>query len=259
MREPTAMASEALRWNVLEQGSGRVDRDGGALRLTMAPTGDRVYSNAQIGDPRSRRRWSPPLTLTLRARFNAPRDRLRGTAGFGFWNSALSPGQQGLHLPRAAWFFLGAPPYDVPLALAVPGQGFKAMTIDAGRPGFYALLPFAPLGFLLMRVPALYRRLWPIAQRAMAESEANLAEVGLADWHTYRLRWEPDQVTFAVDGRTVLVTPAAPRGPLSFVAWIDNAYAIATPRGQFAMGLVPTSDPEWLELESLEITEQAKP
>lgn len=244
-----------LTWQVLEEGTGRVEHIGEAVRLVLRPATDHTYCNAQIGDPRGHRRWSPPLRLSVRARFSHPFPGLRGTAGFGFWNTALSPRIKGIRPPQAVWYFLGAPPYNVPLAMGVPGHGFKAMVIDTCRPPFYALLPFAPFAIPLMRIPALYRRLWPIAQRAMAESEAVLSNLDLADWHAYTFHWQANRVTFAVDGSVVHETPAAPDTHLDFVAWIDNAYAVATPQGHFAMGKVHTEQTEWLELESLTIAE----
>jgi hypothetical protein len=139
--------------------------------------------------------------------------------------------------------------------MGVPGSGFKAMVIDAARLPFFALLPLLPVGIFLMRVPLLYRLFWPLAQRAMGESEASLDHLGLADWHTYALTWASDRVTFTVDGTVVHAAPSAPPGPLSFVAWMDNAFAIATPQGRFAMGEVRTFHTQWLELEMLVLDE----
>lgn len=246
-----------LVWTVFQEGTGRVENTGERLRLLLPPSPGAIYCNAQIGDlPPAR--WRPPLRFSVRARFNQRGEQLRGTAGFGFWNYALSPGLRGIHPPQAVWYFFGAPPYNVPLCPGVPGHGFKAMAIDACRLPFYLLLPFLPVGVLLMRVPLLYRLLWPIAQRAMKESEAALGQLDLAGWHQYEFDWGIDRVTFTVDGKVVHVAPYAPDGPLCFVAWIDNAYAIATPQGQFAMGKVETTTMEWLELETLCIKVHAR-
>lgn len=241
------------RRRIIERGWARVEpRPHGAL-LTRQMASEREYSNAEIGDGVGRFPWRPPLTMTLRARFSHPTSELRGTAGFGFWNAAIGPGSYSLRPPRAVWFFFGSPPYDVPLALDVPGHGFKAATLDAGRPGFFTLLPTAPVGVLLMRVPWLYRRLWPIAQRAIGANESLLDDLDLTVWHSYGLRWERQRVSFSVDERTVLVSPASPAGPLTFVAWIDNAYAIATPQGRFRIGLVTEPRAQWLEVDQIEI------
>ncbi len=235
----------------VEQGRGQVIVEQSVVRLVRSGATADLYSNAQISDRPGRDGWRPPLTLALRARFSHPVDQLRGTAGFGFWNDFLAPGRWGVRRPRAVWFFFGGPPHDVPLALDVPGGGFKAAVLDAGRLAFVALAPAAPLGFLLMRVPLLYRRLWPIAQRALGVAEASLSELDLTVPHAYALHWRQERATFAVDGRTVLVAPTAPAGPLRFVAWIDNAYAIATPRGRFRVGLIDAPESQSLELAAL--------
>jgi hypothetical protein len=51
-----------------------------------------------------------------------------------------------------------------------------------------------------------------------------------------------------VDGAEVLRAPNPPRGPLGFVAWVDNQYAIATPEGRFGFGVVQTPEPQWMDL-----------
>jgi hypothetical protein len=193
--------------------------------------------------------------MTVRARFSHAHDQLRGTSGFGFWNAALSPGSARLRLPRTAWFFASGPPHDVALALDVPGSGFKAAVLDAQRAGFLALLPTAPIGFLMMRVSALYRALWPIAQSALGVSEVDLDTIDLRETHDYSLRWEPRKVSFAIDGSTVLQTTSSPGWPLHFVAWIDNAYAVATPTGHFQFGLVATNEPQWIEIDRLDVSQ----
>jgi hypothetical protein len=78
-------------------------------------------------------------------------------------------------------------------------------------------------------------------------------ETNLTEWHTYTLEWLPDSARFAVDGVAALAALDPPRGPLGFVAWVDNQYAIATPRGAFGFGTLDNS-PEWLELDWLRIT-----
>ncbi len=248
----------ADRWQVTRSGHARVQRTPRALTLTVNPAPLAVYSNAQITDydyQTFRFRWSPPLRLILRARATAAAGQLRGTAGFGFWNHPFSRDVTvRLRLPQAAWFFFASPPGDMRLALDVPGSGWKAATIDTRRWPFLALLPTAPIGFLLMRIPALYRRLWPIGQRAIGVSERLLDSALLADWHTYTLDWRPDGMTFAVDGSIVHMASHAPCGSLGFIAWIDNQYAVVTPQGRFRFGLVPVEREQALLLESVQIT-----
>ena len=235
----------------VEQGGGRVIRSEGLIRLVRPAVDAERYANAEVADGYLSRR--PPLAVRLRARFSHPASAVKGTAGFGLWNASISPGQVRPHLPRAAWYFFSSPPHDVPLAAGVSGSGPKAAVLDAGRPPFFVLAPFALPGVAVMRVPALYRRLWPFAQWAIGADEAPLSTLDLTDWHEYALDWRADRAAFRVDGRLTMTTPRAPRGPLSFVAWFDNAYAIADPRGRFAIGTVEAPEEQWLEVDGLEI------
>lgn len=236
----------------LQQGSGQVQH-GDAIRLLRQSTTQEQYSNAQIDDYRGGGlQHRAPLKLIIRATFSHPIDQLKGTAGFGFWNAPFAPGSRRLRFPKATWFFFGSPPLNLPLALDVPGNGFKAATLDATHWPFFALLPTAPLGFLLMRIPPLYRRLWPIAQRAIRASEMPLT-LDITQPHTYQLDWRRDDVVFSIDGATVHHSRYSPTGSMGFVAWIDNQYAIVTPQGNFGWGLVEESAPQWIEIEDLRI------
>lgn len=238
-------------------GAAQVEHDAGVTYLRLADASRAAYSNAQLDDyagrPRRAFPWRPPLRLTVRARFSHPAGALKGTAGFGFWNNPLPPGMRGLpRLPRAVWFFYSSPPSNMALAMGVPGPGWKAATFNAMQPTFYALAPFAPLGALLMRVPALYRALWPLGQRAIGLSEA-LLPVAMDEWHTYTLEWRPARATFFVDGALVHAAPCAPPGPLGFVTWLDNQYAIVTPQGRLGFGFLDAPGAQWLALESVQI------
>jgi hypothetical protein len=227
-------------------GTGTVEPTEAGLRLSLPAATAKIYSDAQIDDYGSSRQfaWRPPLRLAIRARFSP--GRIVGTAGFGLWNNPFTPLGGIPALPRAAWFFYAAPPSDMALALDVPGYGWKAACIDATRPAAIAWAPLAPIVILLNQAPALYRRVWPRAQKALGISEASL-DVTMSDWHAYELHWQSDNVTFWVDGKQVLAG-RAPRGPMGFVAWIDNQYAIVTPRGQLGWGLLAVHAPQWLEL-----------
>ena len=244
-------------WKPWAIGTGSVQPADGILRCGIDPASERQYSDAQITDyaglPRRDYPWQPPLRLTVRAWASHSVSALRGTAGFGFWNQPFVPvGRDLPRLPRAIWFFFGSPPNDMALAQGVPGWGWKAATLDATRPAALLLAPLAPIGFGLMRVPALYRRLWPVGQRAIGVSEA-LLSVDLIEPHTYTLEWRRDGAIFQVDGREVLCAPYSPRGPLGFIAWIDNQYAVVTPQGRFKFGLLGTSEQQWLALDEIVI------
>lgn len=245
----------AAHWQVTQIGAGQVWNTPGALGMTVQPTVSGSYSNAQISDYRGRSdfRCRPPVQLTVRARMASSADGIQGTAGFGFWNHPFVPGERGFRLPRAVWFFFSSPPSAMELAQGVPGHGWKAATFDATRWPFLALLPAAPLGFLLMRIPALYKRLWPLGQRAVGVSEYLLDSSLLAEMHTYTLDWQHEYVDFSVDGCLIHRAGVRISGPLGFIAWIDNQYAVVTPQGRFGFGLLPVAQPQALILEEVRL------
>ena len=244
-----------MKWRITRIGQADVSSENDVWTLTCQPTPAGVYSDAQISDYEHAAgfHWRPPLRLTVTARMLPDASQVRGTAGFGFWNQPFMPGQWRLRLPQAIWFFYSSPPSDMWLAKGVPGPGWKAATIDAKRWQFLALAPAAPFGLLLMRVPALYNWLWPVGQRALGVSEAMLDNQLLSEKHTYTLDWRLHSAAFSVDDTVVHEAPVAPRGPLGFIAWIDNQYAVVTPQGKFRFGLLPLAQPQTLILEHIEI------
>jgi hypothetical protein len=194
----------------------------------------------------------PPLTLKITARFSHDAHRLRGTAGFGFWNDPfMMTGGRSPALPRATWFFFASPPSDMKLDPAVPGRGWKAATIDATRLQAIAWAPLAPLLVPLMNVHSLYRWLWPPVQRSLSIREAPI-EIDMTGWHDYRLDWTPQQCRFLLDNELILEAPA-PRGRMGFVLWLDNQYMVARPWGRFAWGLLDMPDDQWMEVRRLSI------
>jgi hypothetical protein len=252
------MASEQ-GWQPREVGVGRVEAGRDGLRLSLADAAASAYSNAQIDDygglPRRLMRWRAPLTLSVQARFSHPSGVLRGTAGFGFWNDPFGLGVRSLRLPtlpRALWFFYASHASNMKLDFQAPGHGWKAATIDAWRLPFLLLAPSAPFALPLMRIPPLYRALWPIGQAALGVREAAIG-VDMCAWHTYTLRWLSDRASFAVDGANVLESRLAPGGPLGFVLWLDNQYAVVTPQGALRGGLLNAPGRQWLEVRGVEI------
>ncbi|MBF6589709.1 MAG: hypothetical protein IVW57_04145 [Ktedonobacterales bacterium] len=261
------------RWTRTVPGGGSLSIAHSALRLAL-PAGAVAgrYSDAQIDDysslPLRRFPWRPPLRLEVRARASHPiaplsmaptlgerggerQLSLRGTAGFGFWNYPLSLTGAPRRLPDAVWFFAASPPSNMALVPGSPGWGWKAQVVHAHR--WRALAAGAPalaaiLGARVSGREALAER-W--VGRVTGAHEAHLA-VNLAEWHDYTLDWRRDRAHFFVDGREALMVRDPPRGPLGFVAWLDNQYAVATPRGQLRFGTL-ASAPEWLELEWLRI------
>lgn len=246
------MAPRSGSWRVTELGGGSVHASDSGIRLVLPRAGSHAYSDAQISDYASRAEFDncPPLRLSLRARANG---ELRGTAGFGFWNHAFMPGQRRFTLPQAIWYFFTSPENDIALAQGIVGSGWKAAAINSRDWRFLALLPVAPLGFLLMRCRPLYDALWPIGQRAIGVSEALLAPGLLRDFHSYSIDWLAGRAIFAVDGQVVHQAEHVAPGPLGFIVWIDNQYAIVTPQGRFKWGLLAAPGEQSLEVCDIEI------
>ena len=245
------------RWKQHVVGSGALEATGSTLLFINNRTSARRYTNAQIDDyqglPRGRFPWRPPLTITVRARFSHQAGELSGTAGFGFWNDPfLMTGRRRPALPRVAWFFYASPPSNMKLDLRTPGHGWKAATLDARWMPSLLLAPTAPVAVPLMNFRPLYRRLWPVAQRALGVSEAAL-EVSMTEWHTYVIEWGVERASFGVDGQPVLESKSSPRGPLGLVMWLDNQYAVVTPWGRFGYGLLDSAERQWMELDTLSI------
>jgi hypothetical protein len=235
------------RWHRTEVGGGRLILTGGGLRLALAGAQRGRYADAQLDDyaglARRRFPWRPPLRLTVRARGSGA---LAGTAGFGFWNNPLSSLGGWPALPAAIWFFYASPPSDMPLAQGVAGYGWKAACLDATQPAALAWAPLAPAVLLLDRVPWFYRRAWPRVQRSLRVAEAPIAPLDQS-WRTYALEWRERRARFFVDDQIVLETDRPPRGPLGFVAWVDNQWAVATPRGRFGWGLLD-APAQWMDM-----------
>lgn len=255
--QPIDDESAAYRWNkYVLPGSGIVP-SGESWRFVLDSLPEGKYSDAQIDDyqgkPRRGFPWAAPLTMTVRARFSHAAGVLKGTAGFGFWNDPFAmTGKRLPALPRSVWFFYGSPENDLKLHRDVPGHGWKAATIDAMRLPFYALAPTAPLAVPLMNIKPLYRALWPIGQRAIGVSEA-LINAPMTAWHTYRLEWGKRACKFWVDDALVLESAGSVGGRLGFVMWIDNQAMAVAPWGRFAWKMLPISEPQWMEVDQLEI------
>ncbi|GAB4111053.1 MAG: hypothetical protein Fur005_26410 [Roseiflexaceae bacterium] len=240
-------------WHILQQGQGRLVVQEYGWQLLVPPSHARQYSNAQIDDYTGRSRqqlpWYPPLRMTLQARFPTP---LNGTAGFGFWNSPISPLGSRPSLPATLWFFHASPPSNLAPKLGVAGAGWKAACMEARSRAARAWLPLAPLVVLLNQFPRLRQRIWPRVARSLRIAEC---ELGLPQphWQTYTIEWLPHQATWSIDGRIVLQTNTPPDGPLGFVAWVDTQWMRATPWGDLGWGFLTTKQPQWLDIADLQI------
>ncbi len=266
------------RWRRTCPGGGRLEMAHSSLRFVLPGAQRGHYGDAQIDDysglPSSQFPWRPPLRLEVRARASHPvhptsapagvgagqglvaetgeQQYLRGTAGFGFWNYPFTLSGAVTRLPDAVWFFAASPPSNMALVPGVPGWGWKAQVVHAHR-----------WQSLVAGVPALGSVAWARlsgredaaarwVQRVSGAKEAPLDATDLREWHEYALEWRREKARFWVDGALVLVAPEPPEGPLGFVAWIDNQYAVATPRGAFRFGTLD-SGPEWLEIDRLRV------
>jgi len=250
-------------------GGGRMDVSGDGLRLALeGATADR-YSDAQIddhtGQRASRYPWRPPLRMRIRARAShaaypasAPVRNdgrwLRGTAGFGFWNAPFTLAGGGVRLPEAVWFFAASPPSNMALTADGVGYGWKAQVVHARRIGALAATASLALTALWARVSGDERPAARWMERLTGAQEQALdpTQADLRQWHDYALEWRPERAHFSIDGREVFAASDPPQGPLAFVAWIDNQYAVATPRGELHFGALACPS-QWLELASLNI------
>lgn len=245
-------------------GDGALAFEKEGLRLSIPANDGSRYHDAQIMDyaglARADYPWQPTpdhaIRLTVDASFSHRAADFRGTAGFGLWNQPIMPGQRWPRLPRAAWFFMAGQTCNMALAKGVPGMGWKAATLDATRLPFLALAPTAPLGVLLMRNRAIYKRLYPVGQWALGVAEA-LIELDTRTTHRYVMEWSQRALTFRVDDQLLMHSRIAPRGTLGFVAWVDNQYAVVTPQGALGFGLTGALNEQWMCLKSLRLEKVA--
>jgi hypothetical protein len=232
--------------------------------MAMPAAQQGIYTDAQIDDygqlARAQFPWRPPLRLQVQARSSLPgatststqgSEILRGTAGFGFWNYPFSVRGDILMLPEAIWFFYASPPSNMALVPGIPGWGWKAQVVHSMRPGVLLAAPPMVLGIALALLTGKTRVAAHWMQRLSGAQEA-LLHVEMTSWHTYTLEWQTHQVLFQVDGQEVLYALKPPTRPLGFVAWLDNQFAVATPRGLLRFGTV-SSGPQWFEITNLHI------
>lgn len=240
----------ALPLQQFSLGGGLIEATPHGWDLVLPPISHDDYGDAQLHDyagiPRARYPWRPPLMLSLKARLSS---QLQGTAGFGFWNNPLGKVPA---LPQATWFFFASPPSAMELADGVPGSGWKAATIDAGRKAALVWAPLAPLVMLACRRLSWRRRLWPYVQRALAIAETPVT-IDRTAWHDYQIFWLRDRVLFGIDGHLILTCPAAPRGPLGLVIWVDNQWARVMPSGSLGWGLLDVTKPQSLFCRDIKI------
>lgn len=253
------------QWTQLCIGGASLHIIDSALRMEFPSAQVGQYVDAQVDDydglARSAFPWRPPLRMEVRARSSLPAatsastvessNILRGTTGFGFWNYPFSVRGDVLMLPEAVWFFYASPPSNMALVPNLPGWGWKAQVVHSMR--LETLAATLPMG-----LTAAWARLTGETQPAqrwlqkLTGAQEALLTVEMTNWHTYALEWRHSEALFWVDEKLVLRAPQPPTRPLGFIAWLDNQYAITTPRGVFRFGTV-ASGPQWFEIDSIKI------
>ena len=254
------MDFKTLRPHLLGGGQADMNEHGG-IQLSIPPTSS-GYVDAQVDDYWGRSRseflWTAPTTLRLRARASHPAPP--GTLGFGFWNDPFGISLSGAGsarrfpaAPQALWFFYGSEPNDFSFDDEIVGSGWKAATLRSIRYPAALLVPGAAAAFLLASLPLVRRWIVPLVRRQAAAREV-LLDASLNEWHEYDLTWTSSGVEFMVDGEVVAETDIVPHGPLGFVAWIDNQYAVLSVANGIRFGLLPTTEEYSLEIQGLEVT-----
>lgn len=255
----------AQQWTQTCIGTGTLSIVDSTLRMGFPSAQQGQYTDAQIDDYAGRVRsvfpWQPPLRMEVRSRSSLPaatsastsesRNILRGTAGFGFWNYPFSVRGDVLMLPESIWFFYASSPSNMALVPDIPGWGWKAQVVHSMRTETLAAVVPTALATMWGRVTGNTQPAARWMQRLSGANEA-LLSVEMTEWHTYSLEWRESMATFWVDNALVLRVPHPPTRPLGFVAWLDNQYAIATPRGVLRFGTV-NSGPQWLDIDSIKI------
>src|SRR5919199_3543720 len=120
-------------------GHAEIEREPGIARLVISGAREGELSDAEIDDhrtaPRWNLNWTPPLTMTVRARFSHGAGELAGTAGFGFWNDPFDWVGNVAAPPNALWFFSPSPHSDMAFVRGVRGNGWKAAFLNGGGAG----------------------------------------------------------------------------------------------------------------------------
>jgi hypothetical protein len=243
-------------------------RDRPTYRLSIPAGHADSYRLAQLDDyaqtARSRFPLQFPVSLSLSARTSS--DHIPGTWGFGLWNDpfGLSLGFGGAPwrlptLPNAAWFF-GASKESY-LSFKNPA-GF-----DTSRKSVVSTQP-ASNGFLaqIFRSPRFHPSLipaglaLPFSRRTtrrllgrVIDEDGIVLDVDVPQWHSYRLDWRAERVSFEVDNVQAFESHVSPKPPLGLVIWIDNQYAAFTPEGRIGFGVLENPEPAWLEIKDIDI------
>jgi hypothetical protein len=239
-------------WGRFAIGSGRIQESPGFIRFNIEGASAEILSDAEIGDYHGPRRdrlpWRPPLLLEVRARFSHAGDQLLGTAGFGFWNKPFEDGYIATP-PQALWFFFASPPSHMSLDARLPGYGWKAASLNSGRPPGWVV----SIGNILLGLPVFSPLAYRVARGVVASHEAYLDWSSLTAWHDFEIEWRRDEAYFRVDRQEVYRAANPPAAPLGFVAWMDNQYGTIGPTGPMEFGRLTIPQRQWLEIDRVSI------
>lgn len=239
-------------WNRFAVGRAWVQEGAGVVRFVMGPAPAGALSDAELNDFRlfapGHWPWRPPLRMSVRARASHPADLLIGTAGFGFWNAPFSLSGEAGGSPQAVWFFHASPPSYLSLSRDGAGSGWRAQVLNAPHVPAWTVT----LGNWLWQLAAPLRPLFYRAAQTQVKGGEVAIETRLDEWHTYRLDWLSERVDFFVDEKMIFSSRSSPRGPLGFVAWIDNSM-MSVRGGDFSFGNLEVPEREWLELSEVEL------
>ena len=222
-------------------------------RLVVDGAVENELSDAEIDDhrtaPRWNLHWTPPLTLTVCARFSHPAGELIGTAGFGFWNDPFDWSGNVQAPPNALWFFYASSHSDMSFVRGLRGHGWRAGFLNGGKANPFTMA----VGNALFKLPGMDKLVFAAAEKMMGAQESLLDEIDMTQWHEYKIEWRADQAVFWVDGQEKFRAQNPPTVPLGFVAWVDNNATTMGPGKEFSFARVAVPMREWMEVSSIKI------
>jgi hypothetical protein len=236
------------RWVRFAIGHSDIERAPGIARLIVDGAVEGELSDAEIDDHRTAPRWdlhwSPPLAMTVRARFSHRAGELEGTAGFGFWNDPFDWAGNVESPPNAIWFFYASPQSDMAFVRGLRGNGWRAAFLNGGRADRVTMA----VGNALFRVPGMSKLIFAAAEMKMNAAEYLLDDIDMTRWHEYRLEWRRSEAVFFVDAQERFRSANPPTVPLGFVAWIDNNATTMGPGKDFSFTRISIPHRQWMEL-----------
>lgn len=236
------------RWVRFAIGHSAIEWSPGVARLIVDGAVAGELSDAEIDDhrtaPRWNLHWSPPLTMTVRARFSHAAGELIGTAGFGFWNDPFDWTGNVQAPPNALWFFYASPQSDMSFVRGMRGHGWRAGFLNGGTANPVTMA----IGNALFKMPGMDKLVFATAEKMMRAQECLLDEIDMTGWHTYKIEWRPEEAIFWVDDQEKFRAANPPTVPLGFVAWVDNNATTMGPGKEFSFTRVAVPFREWMEV-----------